>query len=351
VVLTLPMLAAANTVVKDEIEGGGPPITTADFGQGDEGSTDPGFSQDPVVALVQASVKAAQNGYEIPADLKPSVLDLGTDIPDLGECQYFEINNNRPLCPRGDTDGDRTLVLIGDSHARQWVPALDTLAKRYGYTAYFLIREGCPSSDVTPWMVHGGPSTDCEAFQEWARDQVEQMQPDIVLLGSEANRRGFTSDDGEHVDDESEMATMYREGMEREIDYLSPNAQRVVVIGDPPAVVTHPGRCLSERDASLKKCLSKEDKVSLVFIEALRQAAAAKGVEFVETAAWFCADGLCPSVVGDYIAHRDRTHISQSYAGYLTDELEEQIHLDPAYVAPSGQPSTGTAASTTSGTP
>ena len=352
VVLTLPMLAAANGYVEDEVSGGGPPITTADFGQDGPGA-DSGFSQDPVVALVQASVKAAQNDYEIPADLKPSVLDLGTDIPDLGDCQYFEINSNRPLCPRGDTEGDKTLVLIGDSHARQWVPALDELAKRYGYTAYYLIREGCPSADVTPWMVHGGPSTDCEAFQDWARDQVEELQPDVVLLGSEANRRGFTTDDGDHVDDADEMATMYREGMEREIDYLSPHSQRVVVIGDPPAVVTHPGRCLSERDATLKKCLSKEDKLSLVFINSLRQAAAARGVPFVETAAWFCADGLCPSVVGDYIAHRDRTHISQSYAGFLTDELEAQVHLDPAYVAPAGQPtsSTGTVASTSSGTP
>ena len=328
VVLTLPMLAAANGVVEGELSGGGPPITTSAFGQGSQG-TDPGFSQDPVVALVQASVKAAQNDFEIPADLKPSLLDLGTDIPDLGECQYFEINSDRPLCPRGDTEGDKTLVLIGDSHARQWVPALDNLAKRYGYTAYFLIREGCPSADVTPWMVHGGPSTDCEAFQEWARDQVEEMQPDVVLLGSEANRRGFTSDDGEQVDDVPTMTEMYQEGMERQIDYLAPNTQRVIVIGDPPAVTVHPGRCLSERDASLKTCLSKEDKVSLVFIDALRQAALAKGVEFVETAAWFCDEGLCPSVVGQYIAHRDRTHISQTYAGYLTDELEAQIHLGP----------------------
>jgi peptidoglycan/LPS O-acetylase OafA/YrhL len=339
VIVTLPMLAAANTVVEGELNGGGPPITVEEFGQGDP-------QQDQVVALVQASVKAAEDGFDIPANLKPSLLDLGSDIPDLGKCQYFEINDDRPLCPRGDTDGDKTLVLIGDSHARQWVPALDVLSQRYGYTAYFLIREGCPSSDVTPWMVHGGPSTDCEAFQDWAREQVEQLHPDVVLLGSEANRRGFTGDDGELVNDEETMATMYRDGMEREVDYLSPNAGRVIVIGDPPAVMEHPGRCLSERDATLKSCLSTEDEVSLVFIDSLRQAAANKGVQFVETAAWFCVDGLCPSVVGDYIAHRDRTHISQSYAGYLSDELERQIHLDPAYVAPAGQPSTGTVAST-----
>jgi hypothetical protein len=344
VLLTLPVLVAGHRMVTDELEGGGPPITVAQYGQG-------AAPPDQVVALVQASVNAAEDGAEIPADLKPSLLDLSTDIPDLGECQYFEINDDRPLCPRGDPDGDRTLVLIGDSHARQWVPALDALAKRYGYTAYFLIREGCPSSDVTPWMVHGGPSTDCEAFQEWAREQVAELQPDVVLLGSEANRRGFTSDEGELVDDPAEMATMYQEGMEREIDHLSPNTDRVIVIGDPPAVTEHPGRCLSERGATLKSCLSPEDELSLTFIDALRQAASAKGVEFVETGSWFCADGMCPSVVGDYIAHRDRTHISQSYAGYLTDELEDQIHLDPSYVAPPGpsSPPSGDVVATGSG--
>ncbi|QIG43852.1 acyltransferase [Nocardioides anomalus] len=327
VVLTLPMLAAANNVVQNEVNGGGPPILVPE-----SVAQDP--QQDQVVALVKASITAAQADQDVPGDLKPPILQLGEDIPDLGECQYFKINEDRPLCPRGDTDGDKTLVLIGDSHARQWVPALDELAQRYGYVAYYLIREGCPSSDVTPWMVHGGPSTDCAAFQDWAREQVADLQPDAVFLGSEANRRGFTSDDDELVDDVPTMAQMYQEGMEREIDYLSPHAGKVTIIGDPPAVSEEPGPCLSEPGATLGSCLMTEDPVSLTFIDSLRQAAAAKGVPFVETGSWFCSDGLCPSVVGDYIAHRDRTHISRSYAGFLTDELEAQIHLDPAYVAP-----------------
>ena len=92
VILTLPMLAAANNVVESELTGGGPPITVAEFGQG-------GPQQDQVVALVQASVKAAEDGFDIPADLKPSLLDLGTDIPDLGKCQYFEINERPAALP------------------------------------------------------------------------------------------------------------------------------------------------------------------------------------------------------------------------------------------------------------
>ena len=42
---------------------------------------------------------------------------LEDSIADVGECEYFFINSDRPLCPRGDTSGDRTMVLIGDSHA------------------------------------------------------------------------------------------------------------------------------------------------------------------------------------------------------------------------------------------
>ena len=102
VVLTLPMLAAANTVVKDELDGGGPPITTSAFGQG-AGRADPGFSQDPVVALVQASVKAAQNGYEIPADLKPSLLDLGERHPRPGQVPVLPDQRPTGRCARAAT--------------------------------------------------------------------------------------------------------------------------------------------------------------------------------------------------------------------------------------------------------
>ena len=37
-----------------------------------------------------------------------------------------------------------------------------------------------------------------------------------------------------------------------------------------------------------------------------------EGVQFVDTEAWFCALGECPAVIGDYIAHRDASHISGS---------------------------------------
>ena len=327
VLITLPLLAAADQVVEEQVTDGGPAITVTDYGQ-EPGDPVPDFSKDPVVALVEASVLAAANGFDIPAELEPALLDLDEDRPDVGECEYFEINEDRPLCPRGDPDGDKTLVLIGDSHARQWIPALDELGRRYGYTAYFLVREGCPSSDVTPWLNNGtGPAVLCEDFQDWAVAQVEELQPEVVVLGSQANPNGFASEDGEHVTDEDTLVEMYGEGMSQQVERLAPNAGRVILIGDPPDLTFDPGRCLSARDATLETCTSDGDATSIRFAESLRDGALAAGAEFVKTGQWFCANGRCPTVIGDFIARRDRAHVSVSYAEHLSDELEKQLRL------------------------
>jgi hypothetical protein len=327
VVLTLPLLAAGDRVVEEQLTDGGPAITTASFGQ-QSGDPEPELSKDPFVALVEASVLAAENGVDIPAELKPALLDLDEDRPDVGECEYFEINEDRPLCARGDPDGSKTLVLIGDSHARQWIPALDELGQRFGYTAYFLVREGCPASDVTPWLNNDtGPAVLCEAFQDWAVSQVEELQPDVVVLGSQANPNGFEGEDGEHVTDLDALVEMYGEGMTSEVERLAPHTERVILIGDPPDLTFDPGTCLSDRDASLAKCMSDGNATSARFAESLRDGALAAGAEFVATSQWFCADGKCPTVIGDYIARRDKAHVSVSYAEYLTNELEERLRL------------------------
>ena len=328
IVLTLPFLAVANALVEQEVSGGGPPITTENFGA-KPGDPEPSFDANPVVALVEASVLAAQNGMEIPADLKPAPLDLAEDIPDVGECEYFFINSDRPLCPRGDTDAERTLVVIGDSHARQWIPALDVLSERHGWEAYYLVRQGCPAADVTPLYEDGsGPNPHCESFQDWAVRQLEDLGPELVLMATEANPVGFVDDEGNVVDDLDAMLPLFEEGLERQIARVSPLTDRVVLIGDPPGLPFSPGRCLSQRDATLAECMGPGTSRSEQVMKAMRSAARSTGTQFVETRRWFCARGQCPTVIGSYIARRDATHASVQYAEYLSEELEAQLRLE-----------------------
>ena len=324
--LVLPMMAGAGAVVTKMNAGGGAWITLSNYGQ-TRHDPKPHFSRLPAVALVEASVLAARNGMEIPRRLQPSRLELDPEKPDLGGCQYYPSNPDK-LCPRGDLSADRTLVLVGDSHARQWIPALDILAEKYGYKAYYLVREGCPAADVTPERKTGGPSTGCEEFQDWAVDQVAKLEPAVTILGSQSDtNRGYVDDSGTLVTDDDATLAMFEAGMKRSVERLSAHSGRTVFIGDPPSNDFQVSLCLSKRGASLRSCMAGRDPRSLDLIAAGRRGAEAAGAEYVDPTPWFCVGNQCPAVIGHFVPRRDLAHVTVEYAEHLTPALDRALDL------------------------
>jgi hypothetical protein len=47
----------------------------------------------------------------------------------------------------------------------------------------------------------------------------------------------------------------------------------------------------------------------------------------VDAAKWFCADGLCPSVVGKYITMRDSHHMTPDYSRWLATPLAAELGI------------------------
>ena len=64
-------------------------------------------------------------------------------------------------------------MLLGNSHALHWVAAVDAMAKRAGYRAYYLVKSQC-SPVVAVSVAKGGdvPWDECNDFNAWAREQV-----------------------------------------------------------------------------------------------------------------------------------------------------------------------------------
>ena len=50
-------------------------------------------------------------------------------------------------------------------------------------------------------------------------------------------------------------------------------------------------------------------------------------MDSVDAAKWFCADGLCPSVVGNYITMRDSHHMTPDYSRWLATPLAAQLGI------------------------
>ena len=176
---------AAVHLIDRQLEGGEREISVADYERAPDGSK---LSGNQAVALVEASTRAALEGRELPRDLRPALTDIKEDRADLGACEY----DGRPerLCPAGDPDGDKTLVVLGNSHGRHWIPAFDRIAEDAGWTAYYLVKSQCTSARVD--MVAAGEDeawAECLEFNAWAEDQVRRLEPDLVVVSTAPSPR------------------------------------------------------------------------------------------------------------------------------------------------------------------
>jgi len=303
------------------LDSSSPAIQVDDFTTGPDGEK---LARDRTVALVQASVKAARRGEPVPGDLRPPLTELRDDTSDLGRCE----NEEPPwqLCRRGDRDADRTLVVLGDSHGRHWIPAFEEITQDAGWKAYYIVKPQCSAARLRGVLKgEERPDDDCRDFNEWAERQVRRLNPELLVVSTTGASRVWQ--DGQVVSETEEVERAQREGFDQLFADVVPLADRVALLVDVPSRSTRPPRCLSERKASLKRCLDqpteRRARASQISAQAARQA----GVQVVPTAQWLCADGQCPAVVGDMVVQRDTAHLTTVYARHLADPLAKALKM------------------------
>ncbi|CAM3426248.1 acyltransferase family protein [Nocardioides dubius] len=282
-------------------------------------------TEDQAEALLMASVGAARDGGELPASLRPELPDLLDSYADVGSCDYFE-DSVRELCPRGDVDSERSIVVVGDSHARHWINAFDAIGEAYGYRTYYLVRVQCTASLVTPDRADSDePDTGCVDFRDWAAEQIAEIQPELLVMSTSAPNGGIRDAGGTHLTAAAATRPLIMQGYVDALDRLKGDAERTVLLLDIPRVTTDPATCLGSPRATLGGCLleAREGKVRADQKEAARAA----GVEAVETEQWFCLDARCPTVVGDMLSYRDSSHMTNEYATHLAESLAGHLGL------------------------
>ncbi|GAB3196750.1 SGNH hydrolase domain-containing protein [Nocardioides hungaricus] len=314
---------AVVAVIDRQLVGDDPGISVSDYAQRPDGSK---LSKDPAVALVEASVRAALEGRGVPRELRPALTEVRDDRADLGKCEYDD--TPKRLCLRGDPEGTKTLVLIGNSHGRHWIPALDKIAEQAGWRAYYLVKSQCSAARVD--LVLPGdekPWEECREFNAWAQQQVEQLKPDLVVV-STTGAPGVLVD-GEVDRSADGVAAEMGAGFRRLFADLAPLTRRLLLLADVPRRDNVPHQCLSRPGADLGTCLSGIRARATAINAEGAQAARDAGVEVVPTRQWFCVDGQCPAVIGDYVPMRDEGHVTTAYARSLAGPLGRALGLLP----------------------
>ncbi|GAB3251484.1 acyltransferase family protein [Nocardioides dilutus] len=302
--------------------GDNPPITVA-------GKDKPGPVHVDTVALVRASVNAARNRQAIPSQTDPNILELRESVADVGECDYEQ--NVRKLCQVGEDDGDKTLVLIGDSHARAWIPAFDRINEAGNWKAYYLVKPQCTAAHVPIATAQSDDTvfTDCSDFQDWVMEQVESLDPDLVVVASSPPVNGVFDGDDKRVTSLEDTIPLLREGYDELFVELRAAADEVVLLRDVPKSPEDPATCLTTGDPSLGDCMFEPDERSQILGDVAVESATVSGARVVDPTPWLCYQGECPIVIGGTLSYRDSDHITTEYAANLWATLGRALRMIP----------------------
>ncbi len=243
------------------------------------------------------------------------VMEAGTDLAE--DCWF------------GDPDGERTMVVFGDSHAAQWFAPLNQLAEVSGWRMLVLTKATCSVPLIEEYNDERGREyTECAEWREKAFTEIERIEPELVFASN--------SDDKEVLDDDPDAAWV--EGWTESVERLTAAADEVYVMADTAWGAGNVPDCLSAHQQDATECVNDiEDAV--VFPERREAAMAAvadAGAEVIDPVPWICdtEEGKCPVVVGNLLVYRDDNHLSSRFAAELAPQLAAVMPLEGA--APEG---------------
>jgi len=233
-----------------------------------------------------------------------------TDVPMIYRmpCDAWYQHDRVEPCVFGTKSSARTVVLLGDSIGAQWFSMVPGIFTEPDWRTIVLTKSSCPMVDEDYFYERIGQVFHlCTSWRNSVLDLLEELHPDIVILGS-SSTYGF---------DESAWV----EGSARILARLSKAAGRVFVIpGTPSLGFDGPGcvtRHLAE-DGTINRtvCVGKnrEQQVNLVK-DSLRRAAGRFGnVQILDLNDLVCTDGNCSAVSDDgVVVFRDGQHLTDSF--------------------------------------
>ena len=233
----------------------------------------------------------------------------------LDEIRSKPINNNdgchihirqtvSPKCEYGDLTSDKTIVLYGDSHAAQWLPALDLIGKKRGIKIVSLTKSACPSAEVIKELSSQYDVKDCQAFRDSSVARINKITPLAVIL---TGMQPFTAP----YSDVS-ARSWWLAGESKVFNRIKSATKFPIYLTDTPLPQIDIPDCLvAGRGAAC-------DTARPIAAEV------APGLIPINPTPWLCTD-ICPAIVDGIIAYRDKSHLTVEMSKHLSRELENAL--------------------------
>jgi peptidoglycan/LPS O-acetylase OafA/YrhL len=266
----------------------------------------------------------------IPTNLSPDLANAKADraqsYVDGCHTQMNQSPSQDP-CLYGDTNGKKTIVLFGDSHALSWFPAVDALAQSRGWRLLSLTMSACSPADIPAW----NPNTNqvmknCALWRHNAIARMASMRPIIVLV---TGTRGFeTVNSAGHVLSGAARERAWAEGMKWTLDQIKTLTGNIIFLADTPLSAVDPPVCLSSHPTSVLACSTSVDiAINPQWLKLEKTTVYREKIGFIDPEWWVCPSSPCPVLFNNFLIYQDGGHLTATFATSLASVLGKAIDV------------------------
>jgi len=211
----------------------------------------------------------------------------------------------------GQTEGpekpDKKILILGNSHAEQWMAALKPVAKKNNWLLYYVLKGGCvyapPGSGLGP---------DCEKFNAEVDKYVKQHKPDAIVTVATAASPSSP---------EERLA----QGFEQLARNFTAEGIDVIGIRDNPRFSLNMAECVVSKGSDHASCNPPREDVLPETPAFSPLVGKISGLSLLDMSDSICTKTACPAQVGNMYVYLDTNHLSASYAETMADALENRL--------------------------
>ena len=218
-------------------------------------------------------------------------------------------------CVFGNAGAQHTVVLLGDSHAAQWFPALEKVAADERFQLVSWTKSGCPFTLDTHIFVpaYGRDYHECRAWQANVLRKLRDLPPPaMVIVGRFSTYLPQVLTTNGDRPDPAQASEMWGAGVASTVTVLRRFTERVVLLRDDPKAPFDVPACVSWDPSASSKCDFPRAPSDAAQYAAERNAGVPDQA-YVDPTPAVCPDPVCRAVVDGTITYRDDSHLTAVY--------------------------------------
>ncbi|WP_370616473.1 acyltransferase family protein [Mumia sp. Pv 4-285] len=266
------------------------------------GSDCPRTTEGPVVPAPAQALKDKSDAYE--------------EVSGGKDCWSSAPRFPMTVCEFGDPEAETSIALAGNSHAGQWLPALQEIARTRGWRITTYLASQCALAETDQEFDATAKTERCSSWGRRVTRRLVSEGYDMVVYTNRISVPAVGKDIAGSQD-------AYRRGYESVLATVRSSGVPVTVIRDTPASGDMIPDCLAANDGDLTRCSGSrsEWEPAEPVVDAVSDLDD-RGIVLADLNDRICRPDRCDGAVGGVVVYFDRSHLTATYARTLAPALE-----------------------------